>query len=127
MSIVKLLHLNPGQDERPDAFEVIVHDWFADVIIKAAVAHLAVARRATEAGDGTTLRERPAFFAIGLDEIFDDAGITFLNRWNVFTREIAVVHAFCQRTDEHRRRRGFEIIPLAFALIHHLPPDTGLR
>ncbi len=36
-----------------------------------------------------------------------------------------MIHAFGQRINKHRRRRRFEIIALAVALIHHLPPQAA--
>src|ERR1035437_10198608 len=102
----QLLQLDAGQNKRPDALEVIAHDRLADVIIKTAVAHLAVAGRTAETRDGTTLRQRPFAAAVVFDEIFDDAAVTFDGGGCIITRQVAVIHAFRQRIDEHRRSRG---------------------
>src|SRR5689334_22898914 len=122
----KTVHLDARQNERPHTFQIVFHDWLADVVIKTAVAIFAIARRTAEAGDGTALDELPVIVAIGLDELGDDAVVAFFNRGNVFARQIIFIHAFRQRIDEHRRRRGFTVIAFAVALVQHLPPKAGL-
>src|ERR1035437_6356588 len=94
------LHFNSRENKRPNALQIIFYHRLTDVIIKAAVANLAVAGRTAETRDGTAFRQRPFAAAIVLDEIFDDAAVTFDGGGCIITRQVAVVHAFRQRIDE---------------------------
>src|ERR1017187_862818 len=69
----QLLHFNSGQDERPDAFEVVGDNGFANIIIEAPVAHATVARRPAQPGHRAALRERPLSVAVVFDQISNDA------------------------------------------------------
>ena len=81
----KSLHFNAGQDKRSDAFEVVVNDRLAQVIIIRTIAAIA------EAGDRATLAQGNLSGAVGLDELRDDAVITFENGGNVIARQVPVV------------------------------------
>src|ERR1035441_6247008 len=117
----ELLHFNSRKDEGADAFEVVVHDGFLDVIGERSVA------TKTEAGQGTALRQRDVAFGIRLDKLADDPLVALDDCRHVIAREIAVVDTLGHRIHEHARCGGFEVIARPATLINNLPPNPALR
>src|SRR2546423_11060300 len=69
----ELIELDPREDERPDAFQVIFHNRLADVILVCPVALF----RLAEAGDFAALREVDVAVLAGADEVAQDAVVAF--------------------------------------------------
>ena len=87
---------------------------------------MVVFAHAAEAGDFAALGEADGAIGVGAHESLEHAGVAFEEGGQVFVAgEVAAIDALRQGVVEHGGGGAFEVVTLARALVHDLPPATG--